>query len=206
VWIQLVCRPSDIALRLALPQHLESWRGLHLSPSCSSPRSRIDGSVFCFWIGGLVDRHGSRIVLTSLALLLGGVVIAMSRVQGAAMLLVLITLTRGLWQSALSVVSLATPGKWFRRRLTWAMGVYAVVMSIGFMMAFPSVGALVLARGWRVAWAVVGAVQCGRSRRPSKSTSSTPIGTTAAATFSKDRFSDFACRLPQTARILMSQG
>jgi MFS family permease len=67
------------------------------------------------------------------------------------------TLTRGLGQSALSVVSLAMPGKWFRRRLTWAMGVYALVMSGGFMLAFPVVGAVVLARGWRVAWAALGA-------------------------------------------------
>jgi MFS family permease len=115
------------------------------------------GSLFCFGIGGLVDRRGSRIVLTGLALLLGAVVIASSRVEGVAMLLVLITLTRGLGQSALSVVSLAMPGKWFRRHLTWAMAIYALVMSIGFMIAFPAVGTLVLARGWRVAWAAIGA-------------------------------------------------
>jgi MFS family permease len=116
----------------------------------------LAGSVFCFGVGGLVDRRGSRVVVTALALLLGGVVLAMSRVQGAAMLLVLITLTRGLGQSALSVVSLAMPGKWFRRRLTWAMGLYALAMSIGFMIAFPLVGAVVLARGWRAAWAGIG--------------------------------------------------
>jgi MFS family permease len=116
----------------------------------------LAGSAFCFGIGGLVDRRGSRIVLTSLALLLGGVVIAMSSVRGVMLLLVLITLTRGLGQSALSIVSLAMPGKWFRRRLTWAMGVYALVMSIGFMIAFPIVGAVVLSRGWRVAWAGIG--------------------------------------------------
>lgn len=115
------------------------------------------GSIFCFGIGGLVDRHGSRVVLTSLALMLGGVVVALSSVEGTAALLILITFTRGLGQSALSVVSLAMPGKWFRRRLTWAMGVYALVMSVGFMLAFPAVGALVLARGWRAAWAAVGA-------------------------------------------------
>ena len=114
------------------------------------------GSLMCFGIGGLVDRRGSRIVLTTLALLLGGVVIAMAGIESAAMLLVLITLTRGLGQSALSVVSLAMPGKWFRRRLTWAMGVFALVTSVGFMLAFPAVGALVLARGWRVAWAAIG--------------------------------------------------
>jgi len=51
------------------------------------------GSLFCFGIGGLVDRHGSRVVLAALALLLGGVVLAMSGVHSAAMLLVLITLT-----------------------------------------------------------------------------------------------------------------
>jgi MFS family permease len=119
--------------------------------------STLAGSFFSFGIGGLVDRHGSRIVLTSLALLLGGVVIALSSAGSAVMLLVLITLTRGLGQSALSVVSLAMPGKWFRRQLTRAMGVYALVMSIGFMIAFPAVGALVLTRGWRLAWASVGA-------------------------------------------------
>jgi MFS family permease len=114
------------------------------------------GSLFCFGIGGLVDRHGSRIVLTALSVVLGGVVMGFSSVQSAGALLVLITLTRGLGQSALSVVSLAMPGKWFRRRLTWAMGVYALVMSIGFMLVFPTVGAVVQARGWRTAWASVG--------------------------------------------------
>ena len=34
------------------------------------------GSLFCFGIGGLVDRHGSRVVLTTLALVLGVVVVA----------------------------------------------------------------------------------------------------------------------------------
>jgi MFS family permease len=115
------------------------------------------GSLFSLGIGRVVDRHGSRFVLTSVALLLGVVVVALSSVESPIMLLVLITLTRGLGQSALSVVSLAMPGKWFRRRLTWAMGIYALVMSVGFMIAFPAVGALVLARGWRAAWAWVGA-------------------------------------------------
>jgi MFS family permease len=116
----------------------------------------LAGSFFCFGIGGLLDRHGSRLVLTTLAVLLGGVVLALTRVEGAVMLLLVMTLTRGLGQSALSVVSLAMPGKWFRRHLTLATGVYAVIMSIGFMIAFPVIGALVVARGWRFAWAAVG--------------------------------------------------
>jgi cyanate permease len=47
-------------------------------------------------------------------------------------------------------------GKWFQQRLTWAMGVYAVTMSVGFMLAFPAVGAIVLASGWRTAWSSIG--------------------------------------------------
>jgi hypothetical protein len=42
----------------------------------------LAGSVFCFGIGGLIDRHGSRIVLTALALMLGAVVVAMSSPWG----------------------------------------------------------------------------------------------------------------------------
>lgn len=114
------------------------------------------GSLFCLGVGRLIDRVGSRTVLTALALLLGVVVLAMSAVTGAVALLLLVTLTRGFGQSALSVASLALVGKWFSRRLPWAMGVYAVVMSVGFMLAFPLVGALVLSSGWRAAWAAIG--------------------------------------------------
>ena len=114
------------------------------------------GSLFCIGIGRLLDRRGSRAVLTALAVALGLVVIGMSRAASLTTLFVAITLTRGLGQSALSVVSLAMVGKWFRRRLTRAMAVYSLLMSIGFMAAFPLVGAVVLAYGWRAAWAGIG--------------------------------------------------
>jgi MFS family permease len=114
------------------------------------------GALGCFGVGRLVDRLGSRGVLTAIAFLLGVVVVAMSQSVGFAALLVFVTLTRVFGQSALSVVSLAMVGKWFRVRLTKAMAVYALVMSIGFMIAFPIVGAVVLSQGWRFAWAAVG--------------------------------------------------
>lgn len=117
----------------------------------------LTGALFCVGIGRLLDRYGSRLVLTVVAMLLGIVVVALSSVRSTVWLLVLMTLTRGFGQSSLSIVSLAMPGKWFRRRLTFAMGVYAIVMSVGFMIAFPLVGALVLQQGWRVTWAWVGA-------------------------------------------------
>ena len=114
------------------------------------------GALFCIGVGRLIDRLGSRLVLTVTAVALGLTVLTMSQASSLVGLLILVTLTRGFGQSALSVVSLAMVGKWFRRRLTVAMAIYALVMSIGFMVAFPLVGALVQSAGWRIAWASIG--------------------------------------------------
>jgi MFS family permease len=110
------------------------------------------GALFAVGIGKVIDRFGSRAVLTIVSALLGGVVLLMSGATTVILLAVLITLTRGLGQSALSVVSLTIVGQWFVRRLSLAMAIYSVVLSIGFMAAFPIVGAVVIHSGWREAW------------------------------------------------------
>ena len=89
----------------------------------------------------------------------------MSEVRSFWSLALAVTLTRGLGQSALSVVSLAMVGQWFVRRIDTAMAVYSIVMSIGFMAAFPIVGSLVQSRGWRAAWLAVGIALLPASRR-----------------------------------------
>jgi MFS family permease len=114
------------------------------------------GALFCVGIGRLVDRFGSRIVLTVVAFLLGAVVLTMSSVQGVAFLAVLITLTRGFGQSALSVISITVVGQWFVRRVNLAMAIYTIFLSIGFMITFPIVGSVVSGSGWRTAWAEIG--------------------------------------------------
>jgi MFS family permease len=114
------------------------------------------GALFGLVVGRLIDRFGGRAVLTVVSALLGVVVLCMSRAEGAAAVAVLITLTRGFGQSALSVVSITVVGKWFVRRLDVAMAVYTVALSVGFMLAFPLVGAAVIEYGWRAAWAGVG--------------------------------------------------
>ena len=116
----------------------------------------ILGSAGAIGIGQLIDRLGSRVVSACVSLLLGSVVCAMSRTTSFAALAAWVTLTRGLGQSALSVVSLTMVGQWFVRKIDAAMAVYSVVISVGFMMAFPLVGFLVQQWGWRAAWLVVG--------------------------------------------------
>ena len=114
------------------------------------------GAVFAIGIGRFIDRLGTRVVLTIVALALGGVVVMMSGVQSFWALAVAVTLTRALGQSALSVVSLAMVGQWFVRRIDLAMAIYSIVMSIGFMIAFPVVGSIVQSSGWRSAWLMIG--------------------------------------------------
>jgi MFS family permease len=116
----------------------------------------ILGAGFAVGVGRLLDRFGGRIVLTVVAAALGLVVCAMSRAASVTHLAVWVTLTRGLGQSALSVISIAIVGHWFIRRLDTAMAVYSIVLSIGFMAAFPLVGWMVQAWGWREAWLAVG--------------------------------------------------
>jgi MFS family permease len=114
------------------------------------------GALFCLGIGRLIDRFGSRVVLTVVAVALGTVVLGMSGSKGAVSIALLITLTRGLGQSALSVISITMVGQWFVRRLSLAMAVYTIVLSVGFMLSFPIVGATVIKYGWRTAWTAVG--------------------------------------------------
>ena len=123
------------------------------------------GSLFAIGIGRFIDRLGARIVLTTVAAALGLVVCAMSAVHDFWTLAIAVTLTRGLGQSALSVISLAMVGQWFVRGIDEAMAIYSIVMSIGFMIAFPVVGMLVQSWGWRAAWLCDRPRVCSRSSR-----------------------------------------
>src|SRR5207302_5905045 len=77
----------------------------------------------------------------------------MSAMNGAIVLLFgLLLATRALGQSALSVCSIATVGRWFPNRAGFAMGVYSVLLSILFAAAFGAIGYSVRTDGWRVAW------------------------------------------------------
>jgi MFS family permease len=114
------------------------------------------GAFFCLGVGRLIDKFGGRVVLTVVTVALAAVVLFMSGAQGVVLIAVLITLTRGFGQSALSVVSITVVGKWFVRRINHAMAVYTILLSVGFMLAFPLVGAMVLKSGWRATWFAIG--------------------------------------------------
>lgn len=111
------------------------------------------GSAFCFPAGWAIDRLGVRIVTVAMLLATGASAWALSYTSGAFLpLLLIVTLTRGFGQSALSVCSITAVGKWFPARSGPAMGVYSFLMGVFFGVAFWLVGGVVRDQGWRVAW------------------------------------------------------
>ncbi|HEX3133765.1 MAG TPA: MFS transporter [Planctomycetota bacterium] len=111
------------------------------------------GAACCIPAGLLLDRLGLRWSTTVLVVALAAVVWAMSAITGGIVaLFLLLLLTRALGQSALSVASITAVGKGTVERVGLAMGVYAVALSILFVIAFVVLGVLISESGWRVAW------------------------------------------------------
>ena len=114
------------------------------------------GAAICLPIGRVFDTFGLRTTTLVLTLLLAAVVWTMSQLAGGVWpLFGLVLATRALGQSALSIASITTVGKTFGRNAGLPMGVYAVLLSVFFMIAFVAVGGSVRSAGWRTAWAQV---------------------------------------------------
>ena len=114
------------------------------------------GAAICLPIGRVFDTVGLRGATFALTLLLAAVVWGMSQLGGGAWNLFLLVLaTRAIGQSALSIASITTVGKSFARDAALPMGIYSVLLSVFFVIAFLVVGGSVQAAGWRTAWAQV---------------------------------------------------
>jgi MFS family permease len=114
------------------------------------------GSAVVVPVGRFIDWIGTRTALVTVAGALGGCVLLMSRSWDEPSLFVTLTMVRGLGQGALSVVSIALVGKWFKRRAGPAMGLFTVLLAFGFVGPIFAVGTAVKDLGWREAWAWVG--------------------------------------------------
>ncbi|MGF1582791.1 MAG: MFS transporter [Gemmataceae bacterium] len=124
------------------------------------------GATFCIPCGWLLDRLGTRLTLSATCVILGLVVTGMTLISpgSVAMLFGLVLLTRGLGQSALSVVSLTIMGKTVGKKSSVGVAVYSVLCTIGFIAAFMSIKAWETATGeiinpgehWRTLWGTIG--------------------------------------------------
>jgi len=118
--------------------------------------SSILGAAFCIPVGVWIDRYGVRRVFVPVVLGLALAVLAMSHATGPNSLFASFLLIRGFGQSALSVVSMAMIGKWFGHRAGLAMGVFSVLMGIGFGGSIEGMSQAIDQAGWRNAWSGLG--------------------------------------------------
>ena len=115
------------------------------------------GALFCWPCGWLLDRLGIRLTSAAVLTLLGISTLGVAATDSVPMLWIWITLTRGLGQSMLSVVSLTLIGKAsVGPRQPYAMAGYALLVSVLFIIAFSIMGAVIPAAGWRVTWQGLG--------------------------------------------------
>jgi len=113
----------------------------------------LAGALFCFPTGWAIDRVGLRWVAAAVVLLLGITVWQFSIVTGSvALVFSLLLATRAFGQSALSVCSIATVARWFPNRAGFSMGIYSVLLSVFFAVAFGAVGYSIRLNNWRAAW------------------------------------------------------
>jgi MFS family permease len=164
-WINVVV--AAIVMLATLPGRTQGL-GLITEPMLSDLRldrvtyatinlwATLIGAAICLPIGRVFDTVGLRSTTLVLTLLLAAVVWSMSQLGGGVWpLFGLILATRALGQSALSIASITTVGKTFGRDAGLPMGVYSVLLSVLFMVAFVAVGGSVRSAGWRTAWGQV---------------------------------------------------
>jgi MFS family permease len=121
------------------------------------------GALFCLPIGVLIDRVGSRLVLTAIYACFGASVLWLSQAGTWQELFGALLLTRGFGQSALSVVSITLVAKWFKgRSLSAAMAMYAVLLALLFAVLFQLVSYGLNDAGWdwREVLAIMGWTLC----------------------------------------------
>jgi MFS family permease len=130
------------------------------------------GALFCIPVGSMLDRSGCRNVLILVLTGLGISVLGMSAIQSKPAFFILLLLTRGFGQSALSVASITLISKYFpKNKLGVSMGIYSLLTSVFFMGVFGGMGMILdhirplafhfagmetVIPSWRVAWGSVG--------------------------------------------------
>lgn len=114
------------------------------------------GAAFAIPMGIAIDRLGVRLVSTVTLAGLTAAVFWMSVVNESFSLFWSLLLIRGLGQTSLSIAAMAIISKWFRARTGPAMGLFAVLLTFGFIASILGIGAIADSSGWRVAWQVLG--------------------------------------------------
>ncbi len=114
-------------------------------------------AIIGFFVGGYVDRYGARPLMVIGATVIGGTLMAISRVEELWQFVLLrgVIFTLGFVLIGNLVVNV-TVSKWFVRRRGWAISLASIGISLGAVVITPVMVLVVDEIGWRDAWMVMG--------------------------------------------------
>ena len=106
--------------------------------------------------GRLVDRYGSRVILSGSSLLMGAFALLLSFTITPLMFYIPFTLGRALFVGPMEVGMSTTVSNWFIRRRPQALAAVSATSPIGLAIFPPMAGAIAAAADWRTAWLALG--------------------------------------------------
>lgn len=124
----------------------------HTSVSSAYAMATLAAAFGLPYVGRLVDRHGVRPVMLTVAVLLGFGAMAFGMVAGMATLALGFAALRFLGQGSLMLTSANLVAQWFDRRRGFALSLMGLGFSLS-MAAHPPLGQWLIDQvGWRAAW------------------------------------------------------
>ncbi|HEV2336968.1 MAG TPA: MFS transporter [Stellaceae bacterium] len=110
------------------------------------------------WIGPMLDRHGSRLVLCAAVLVNGVALMVLSLTRSLLVFYLLFCAARMNWAAPFDLGIYGALNNWFVRRRAFASSLGTLAQQIG-LVAMPLIAQLaMLQHGWRAGWLAIGAV------------------------------------------------
>ncbi|MGH6921819.1 MAG: MFS transporter [Geminicoccaceae bacterium] len=124
----------------------------HTSVSSAYALATLVAAFGLPWVGRLVDRHGVRPVMLSVAVLLGFAAMAFGTVTGMVTLALGFAALRFLGQGSLMLCSTNLVAQWFNRKRGFALSLMGLGFSLTMASHPPLAQWLIDHLGWRAAW------------------------------------------------------
>lgn len=118
-------------------------------------------------VGRLLDKFGARVMLGAVAIVFGGVLIGMSRVQHPVEMYLGFTAIRTLGQGSLSLIPITLVSLWFIRIRGKALALTALGAAAASGVFPPVIHVLISSFGWRDAWIMLAFIVWGLLLLPS---------------------------------------
>src|SRR6266851_4746950 len=114
-------------------------------------------AVIAPWIGPVLDRQGSRLVLCAAVLINGVALMLLSLTPSLLVFYLLFCLARMNWAAPFDLGLYGALNNWFVRRRAFASSVATLTQQIG-LVAMPLIAQLaIVQQGWRAGWLAIGA-------------------------------------------------